>query len=446
MDDYKVFIDSYQNPYPKNLLEDSELEFLMNRKLIKIYGSGFKTNFVGEIITPNNKYFSLPKRFPNTIENINLFKDVLNKFSTIKSEKLIENDIFIMSKNGIESEKYYFNELKNFFLDYLTYEFIYPKDRIYKHSPSPIQGGKIDILKTDRFRKQKGFGVTYKVKDINNWKLQNIYWSTIKELSDKYGHDSDIKEMFDFLTSDGFIIEEIDISDNDKIIEDIENSDVGIIHLPIKEVLLSYFKSKKIESDKYKINVFYTDNFAYVWEEMVRLSLKENNKFRKDLEDKFKTVDISDVWFSSELEIDNFLKENRKFQKISIEQRGKGFILSFKRDKISIPDVFSLFNDRRIIGDAKYYNKPEESEFEKEYVTYNYLCKNEYPMIVLSPALRTKPVMAKRKDLDGVDYELVIFDLSIEEVIKDAVNGTNRTIGKVHGFLFDKGWTKRNFF
>lgn len=452
MDEYKeIFVDSGDEPYQKSILEDSELSFFIEKNLVIEQGRFFKTNFVGEIITPNNRYFSLPKRYEATTENISLFKDVLNKYAKINGKSLLENNTFIIKPNGkMESERFYYKELKGFFLDYITYEFIYPKGIIKKHSTAPISGGKIDIASTDRYRDQKGPGITYNVKDFKNsddWKIDDIYWSTISYLADKYNDRKEIDEMYRFLNSEGFDIKKIDISDSDKILKEIESCEVGIIHNPIKEILISYFKSKSVDSTKWKIKVFYTDNFAFVWEEMVRMALKENNKFRdeyvkpgKPFYSKIRTG----KWFPNK-EIAYEYVFDKKGKEVYIQKRGTGFYISWEQDRYSNPDVFSEHLGKRIIGDAKYYNDPEGSDYDKEFKTYNILSDNKFPMIILGPGNKTAPLGDRREIIDGYkdEFELIIFKLSIKEVIEDAVKNTNVTINKIHMFLWSKGWTKR---
>lgn len=446
--DYKeVFVDSRGEPYQKSILEDSELKFFIEKNLVKEQGQFFKTNFVGEIITPNNKYFSLPKRFEATPENISLFKEVLDKYATINGKSLLENNTFIISPSGkMESERFYYKELKNFFLDYITYEFIYPKKRIKKHSTAPVSGGKIDIASTDRYRDQRGPGITYNVKDFknsDNWRLDDIYWSTISYLASQYNDRREIDEMFNFLEVEGFNIKTIDISNPNSILKEIESCEVGIIHNPIKETLISYFKSKSVDSTKWTVKVFYTDNFAFVWEEMIRSALKENKDFRNELKNRFERKQTNNKWFSSNSEVDNFIKDKNKYKntikEISRNISGTGVMFKFEIDAVSIPDLFSEFKDKRFIGDAKYYNDPEGSTYEKELVTYNRLSDNKYPMLILGPGLRTNSLNIIREE----ELELIIFTLSIKDVINDAINNKSKVIDYLHTLLWSKGYTER---
>jgi hypothetical protein len=311
----KIFIEGVDNPI--SIFTESELNFLKSKELIDIKDNLFKPLFVGEIITTENKYFSLPKNFKENNENVELLKKVLIRYKDLKkdSKTLLSNNTFTVSNSSdIKSEKFYFNELKEFFLDYITYEYIHPKNDIKKHSSSPMSG-KIDVFNTIRNRKQKGPGITYKIKDIKNNKdcnIDDIYWTTIKTLCDKYGNSDDIlqiNEMREFLENEGYDLNNIDISDTDKTISNIQKCDVGIIHQPIKNTLLDYYKNIPV-GEKFKINIFYTIKFQYVWEELVRESLKENKKFRKSLENLFFRKENRTKWFPTQKSADEFIKTN----------------------------------------------------------------------------------------------------------------------------------------
>jgi hypothetical protein len=440
--DYKeenIFVES--NRYSELPFNEQEFKFLESKNLFLRIGSQYKINFVGEIITPENKFFSLPKNFDKNVENVSLIKSVLKDYKVISGKSLITNNTFIISKSGeVKSEKFYYQELKSYFLDFITYEFIYPKKAVKLHSSNPISGGKIDIFSTMRNRKKLGPGITYKVKDVKNtegWNLDDIYWSVIDYLASKYNDRKEVDQMKDFLESEGYKIKTIDISDSKKMIADINKCDVGIIHNPIKNTLLSYFQSTGV-SESYKINVFYTDNFAFVWEEMCRHALKENVKFRKELESKFFRKERRRKWFEDKVSLISFVNANR-IKVLNEEELKTGVRLEYEIDVKSIPDIFSQFNEKRFIGDAKYYQDPENAEYEKEFRTYNNLINNEYPMVVFTPSKITKVLHVREE----VDLELVIFNLSVEQVISDAVNKTDETIKKVHVFLLNKGYTKR---
>ena len=440
--DYKeenIFIES--NRYSKLPFNDQEFKFLESKNLFLKIGSQYKINFVGEIITPENKFFSLPKNFEISEENINLIKIVLKDYKVISGKSLIFNDTFIISKSGdLKSEKFYYKELKSYFLDFITYEFIYPKKAVKTHSSNPIAGGKIDIFSTVRNRKRVGPGITYKIKDVENtegWNLDDIYWSVIDYLSTKYNDRQEIDEMKDFLESEGYKFKTIDISDSKKMISDINKCEVGIIHNPIKNTLLLYFETTTV-SESYKINAFYTDNFAFVWEEICRHALKENKIFRKELETKFFRKERRRKWFPNESELNSFVNGNR-IKVLNKEELVTGLRLEYEIDVKSIPDIFSEYNGKRFIGDAKYYQDPENSEYEKEFRTYNSLTENLYPMVVFTPSKRTRVLHVREEG----KLELVIFSISVEDAISDAIKKEDNVISKVHQFLYDKGYTRR---
>lgn len=445
----KVFVESNRFEYNINeiidgepIFTESELKFIeeKEKKLLTKAGNQFKVNFVGELITPDSKFFSLPKNFDITDDNIEIFKKVLKNYT---GNSLLTNNTFSITKSGIKSERFFYNELKYYFLDYITYEFIYPKKTILKHSSSPITSGKLDVQSTMRYRKQKGPGITYKVKDIINnedWKIDDIYWSVIDYLASKYNDRVEIDEMKKFLDSEGYIINKIDIFDSKEMISEIDKCDVGIIHNPIKSILVSYFESTTV-SETFKINAFYTDKFQYVWEELVRECLKngksdkESTQFKKSLNDKFNRTELRRKWFSNKEELDKFVNDankTRKIIKIIKEEKVRlGVRLNYEIDLRSVPDVFSDYKGKKFIGDAKYYQDPENADFEKEFKTYNTLTDNKYPMVVFVPSKRTRVLHTRTEG----EFELIIFHISVSEAIDDAVNGLDNTIIRVHKLI-----------
>jgi hypothetical protein len=443
----KVFVESNRFEYNINeiidgepIFTESELKFIEEKKLLTKVGNQFKVSFVGELITPDSKFFSLPKNFDITDDNIEIFKNVLKNYT---GNSLLTNNTFSITKSGIKSEKFFYNELKYYFLDYITYEFIYPKKTILKHSSSPITGGKLDVQSTMRYRKQKGPGITYKVKDIINnedWKIDDIYWSVIDYLASKYNDRVEIDEMKKFLDSEGYIINKIDISDSKEMISEIDKCDVGIIHNPIKSILLSYFESTTV-GETYKINAFYTDKFQYVWEELVRECLKngkfdkESTQFKKSLNDKFNRTELRRKWFSNKEELDKFVNDankSRTILKIIKEEKvGLGVRLNYEIDLRSVPDVFSDYKGKKFIGDAKYYQDPDNADFEKEFKTYNTLTDNKYPMVVFVPSKRTRVLHTRTEG----EFELIIFHISVSQAISDAISKGDDTIIRVHKLI-----------
>jgi hypothetical protein len=430
------------------IFNQSEVKFLEESKLITKVGNLFKVNFVGELITPNYSFFSFPKNFKTEpdkvcLKNIEIFKKVLENY---KGNSLITNTSFFISSSGkIQSEKFYYEELKYYFLDYITYEFIYPRKPKLKHSSNPITGGKIDIYQTMKNRKFKGPGITYKVKDVENsekWRLDDIYWSVIDYLASKYNDRAEIDQMYQFLKNEGYKIETIKESEfnNSKLmISEIEKCDVGIIHTPIKNILLTFFESMTV-GNSFKINAFYTDKFQYVWEDLVKKSLCENVEFRKLEEPKFKRTETRRKWFPSKEELDSFVNTTNKNKKVidvkSESPVGSGLRLTYEIQGRSIPDLFSYDEQRNLkfIGDAKYYQDPENADFEKEFKTYNAIVENKYPMVVFVPGDRTRVLHVRSESSTQEDdqvYELIIFTISVEQSIEDSVTNSRNTIDRV---------------
>jgi hypothetical protein len=410
----QLFIEALREGYPTSIFTDSELKFVTSKELIEVRRDRFWPKFVGEFITPDNTYFSLPKNFEPSSENVELFKKVLLNYKELKGtdgKTLLTNNSFSVSNTGdIKSEKFYFNELKEFFLDYITYEYIYPKKLVKKHSTSPISGAKIDVFDTMRVRKQKGPGITYKTKDIKNsedWNIDDIYWSTLLELCELYGTNDDINqisEMSEFLIKQGYILNKLDLNNKDIIIKDIRKCEVGIIHQPIKNTLLDYYESKMI-GEKFKIKAFYTSKFQYVWEELVRNSLKHNEEFKYELRDIFTEQ----------------IPTRRRWEEGDKKEEYRDLI----------PDIFSRFKGKSFIGDAKYYQDPENSHFDKEMYIYNQLINNKFPMCVFIPSSSTRRIDVREQG----PFELIVFRISVKEAISDAVEGTNRTINKIHQLI-----------
>jgi hypothetical protein len=468
-----LFVESDSKPPSiTDIKNDLDLKFLLDKGLIENYYGKVKTKFVGEVITPNGRYFSLPKRFDDgrkdpskRITNINIIKDVLDHYASRGGKTFVSNKKFLPSKETSHyiSDDYYYKELKEFFLDYITYEFIYPSKKAKKHSNVSIGGAKINILDTIRNRKQYGSGITYDVKDVENdddWMIDDIYYITLKNLSDEFGSErdkKDISEMYEYLKDEGYKIRESfsemikdGVIDNDNdltIIKGINKSDVGIIHNPIKDILIEYYERRTLKESEYKINVIYTDNFEKVWELLVQDALFNVGKDKFDvgtgIKDKFKPTENRNKWFENKEGMDKFKSELQKSSKVK-NIVYKGNFVHYEVENESIPDIFSEHKGEygliRFIGDAKYYRDPENAHFEKEFKTYNSLVNNEYPMVVFIPS-----------DYTGVEhvridepFELIIFNISVEDAIKDAIDlkkGTGsgtKTINIVHKLLKNK--------
>jgi hypothetical protein len=462
---YNVFI--HLESQSINTIDDKvDYDYLLSKKLIIEKGSTFFTDFVGEVRTPNNSYFSLPKHFDKSNkENIVLIKEVLDDFEKTKKpewKSLLYNKYFEPSVEGdFESEKFYFNELKSYFLDYITYEFIYPLNKLKVHSGSPMKGGKLDVLSSVQNRKRFGTGMTYMVKDVVNsddWAIDDIYYNTLLVLM-KYGTPSDkrdILEMKDYLDQEGYEIL-LDSSGNpttfdkkypnltsEDIIELIHKSPVGVIHYPIRDTLIEYYESRKLKESEYSIRVFFSTNFEFVWEELVRKALYHNDEFEKDEINKFKSVETISKWFPTE-DIDKKLSElSKKDAKLSNDNKN---IIEWKERSLE-PDLFSYYKLSsgkvlKFVGDSKYYNDVN-SDFGKEINEYNDAMKNKYPMCIFCCGEITTVYRKRKVD----DKELIIFSLSTESAIRDAVNRRNgvnsfKTISDVHKLIIK--YTSRKF-
>jgi hypothetical protein len=458
--EYKIFI--HLEKEDKSIIEDEiDYKYLLDKKLIIEKDSKIFTDFVGEVRTPHNSYFSLPKNFDKSDKsNIELLKQVLIWFEEIKEPKwksLLYNQYFEPKAEGsFESEKYFYKELKSYFLDYITYEFIYPLNKLKIHSGTPVSGGKLDVLASVQNRKRFGTGFTYKVKDVKNsddWMIDDVYYHTLETLMNKYGTESekrDIVEMKKYLDDEGYHIllndSEEQISFNDKygnltseeIIEAIHKSPVGNIHYPIRDTLIDYYEGRKLVETKYTIKVFYSTNFEKVWEELVKTALYNNKEFEEDEIEKYKNVETISKWFPSN-EIESKLSElSNKEAKISESNPN---IIEWKERSLE-PDLFSYYEYKNgkiisFIGDAKYYNDIN-SDFGKEMSDYNSVMKNKYPMCIFCCGNLT--TVHRKRQFE--EKELIIFSLSTEDAIRDAVdrkNGIESTnvLRKVHR-LIDK--------
>lgn len=455
---YKVFI-HLELESKTEITDESDYKYLLSKNLIIEKGSNFFTDFVGEIRTPHNNYFSLPKNFDrNDKNNISLIKEVLDDFEKTKKpewKSLLYNQYFDSRADGdFESEKYYYNELKSYFLDYITYEFIYPLNKLKVHSGSPVKGGKMDVLASVENRKRHGVGFTYTIKDVKNsdeWSIDDIYYNTLITLMNKYGTPSDkrdVKEMKDYLDNEGYEIL-LDQNGNettldrkypnltsDDIIDMIHKSQVGSIHYPIRDTLLEYYEGRKLSESKYYIKVFYSTNFEFVWEELVRKALYHNEDFEEDEINKFKNVETISKWFPDD-EIEKNLSElSKKGSRISDDNPN---IIEWDERSLE-PDLFSYYKlsdgkELKFIGDSKYYNDVN-SEFGKEINEYNDAMKNKYPMCIFCCGDITTVYRKRKVD----EKELIIFSLSTEDAIRDAVNRRNgvnsfKTISDVHKLI-----------
>lgn len=389
--------------YDKILVDSTEVEndfvdidFLLKREIVvKLPNGNLKVNFVGEVITPNSKIISIPKNFEVNQESIDLIIDVLKTFRSLtkNGKSLIENKSFT-SGDEITSDVQYFKVFKKFFFDHITYDFITPKRKINKHTNIPM-ASPFDVVQTEINSERFGGGLTYKLKDKSNlnWKgisLSNIYYSTCKELFEEFGTDEDKDEFIsieNYYRSKGHNFNYINV-DEEFVIDEIIKNDVSAVHLAIKSNLISYYKHKSV-NEKYKIRIFYSKKFEYVWEYFCRVALKHDDKFKSKID-----------WVES-----NY--------------------------KTSNPDVFSNYNNKMFIADCKYYNDIN-SDYTKEMYEYNECQNNQYPVIILIPSNETLIVSEPRRHKD---IELLISKISLKDIMKDVIEHSNNVINKIHEII-----------
>lgn len=396
--------------YDKILIDSSEvendfidIEFLLKKEiLIKLPNGNLKVNFVGEVITPNSKIISLPKKFTVNQSNIDLTVNILKTFRSLTKDgkSLIENKSFT-SGDEITSDVQYFKIFKKFFFDNITYDFITPKKKLNKHTSIPM-GAPFDVVQTEINSERFGGGLTYKLKDKSNlnWKgisLSNIYYSTCKDLFDEFGTKEDNDEfgsVINYYKVKGHQFEYINI-DEEFVIDEINKSEVGAVYLAIKSNLINYYKHKSV-NEKYNIRIFYSKNFEYVWEHFCRVVLKHNEKFKKKID-----------WIES-----NYKSSN--------------------------PDVFSDCDNKMFIADCKYYNDIN-SDYTKEMYEYNECQNNKYPIIILVPSHETIIFNEPRRHNE---VELLIVKISLEEVINDVIDGENEVLDKIYSIIENKSIRK----
>lgn len=381
-----------------------DIVFLLNKNLVERLNDKIKVNFVGEVITPNSRFISLPKNFDKSDESVHLTTKILKEFKWLKrnDKTLIENHTFSMDNSEIESIVIYFKKLKEYYLDNITYKFIYPKKTFKIHS-NICKGSSFDIVQTFINNKRKGPGITYNVNDFSNknWNtkisITDIYYSTLINLCEEYGSEKDkleIKNKTDYYKSIGYKFEYIDTENIDDIIESLNNCKINIIHQPVRNTLLNYYNSKGV-SEKYKVRVFYTNNFKYVVEYFFQVSLNHNRNFRNIVE-----------WKDP---------NNTQFR----------------------PDVFSEFNDKSMFLDCKYYNTVK-SDYFKEMYGYNKCQNNKYPMLIIIPSEVTEFPTDFNNPYYHDEHELLILKVSLKDITTDVINKTKKTILDIHNIVSKK--------
>jgi hypothetical protein len=425
--------------------------------LIEESRNRYKINFVGEVITPNYVYFSMPKNMDYTEENVHLIKRVLVKYSKDREGKRL-----VTSRGGsYTSERSYFDKLKSYYLDYITYEFIYPQKKKIIHQNTVIDGAKISIIDTIKNRKRYGTGVTFKVKDIKNsddWLLDDIYYYTLMDLvsilkiSDY--EISEIGSMTKYLLGEGYSFNKIkdnkvisnstnkvilDMLDVSKVVEVIKNTEVGAIHNPIKNTLLEYYENKKKSSTIKSINVIFTRNFEKVWEIILQDAL-ENEKsdgFRKEMKPLFTNIVTYESFIpNSQVELNlleyPLVEEDNGLRDKWMVKRGDRYFIC-ERGRSLIPDIFVELNDgRRFLGDAKYYKDPISPDYEKEFGSYNDAQNNLYPMIIFSipPRNIDRTTVPRQGFRTTGDKEILIIVVCVKDVIIDAIFNKGKVLKK----------------
>jgi hypothetical protein len=455
--EYIILTESGKNivildPETKKLLKEIKGEYKL--PLIEENSDGsINSNFVGKIVTPNQTIFSLPK----TIKDTSMIPVIENLLNNYKKNKLSYNNSFTLQSDGnFKSESYFLKRLKSFFLDFVTYEFIYPLETKKIHSIEPMYG-KIDMVQTKINRNIYGDGITYDVVDIKNddtWLLDDIYYYTIEYLAEKVGTISEfneIKKMKEYLNEEsGFSIsdgkfedEKLTIIskniknielDTDKIIENIKKCNVNIVHEPIKKTLLDFYKNKKLGKSNYKIDVFFTPNFHIVWENITQKIFKDNIEFRNRLLGKFNKIETISKWIRTS-DISNKLEELKdKSPNISKDDPN---IIEW-RERSLIPDIFAeyILTNRtfRFIGDAKYYNYIDK-DYSKEQNEYNDAMDNQYAMCIFVPRDKTTVFRTRSTGEGSNRKQIIIFEIDIKQAITDYLKNSNKVLEDVHRLI-----------
>ena len=382
-----ILIDS--NLYKKEDFGDS-FDFLLAHGLIELkeYLLSYKVAFVGEVITPNGYFISLPKNYTNTdSSNVELVKSILKEFKNLKKKGklLIKNKSFEI--NGeIESDYYYWRKLYSYFVDYITYEFYYPNKRIIKHSLKRQQG-RLNPMLTEVNREKIGNGITYEVKDYSDNYFRNVFYTVLKFLENHYASEIEskkINEVENFLKEKSIAFQIIEI---DKIffLEYTKKLQTNAIHEAIKKTLVNYFLNSKIK-EKNTINVFYSQEFEYLYEYLLQTVLGHNILYKNS----------------------SWTDPNFK---------------SLRPDIIS--DIF--------IADAKYYRveKVSDNTFEKELYAYNVANGNTQPNFVFIPSEETKHLQT----LIHKSYRLELVSLNLKNILRDFKNKQFETLNYVKSLI-----------
>lgn len=375
-----ILIDS--NLYKKEDFGES-FDFMLAHGLIELkeYLLSYKVAFVGEVITPFGYFISLPKNFTNTnASNVELVKSILKEFKNLKKKgkTLIKNKSYEIG-GEIESDFHYWRKIYSYFIDYITYEFYYPKKRIIKHSIKR-HAGRLNPMLTELNRERIGNGITYEIKDFTENYFRDIFYTTLKNLENQFASElesKNIKEVEKFLRDKDIHFKIIEI-DKVRFLNYLKKLQTNPIHDVILKTILNYYLNSKIK-DKNTINVFYTQEFEYLYEYLLQTVLGHNNSY--------KNPSWSDPNF-----------------------------------KALRPDIISA----TFIGDAKYYKVDNFSDnpFEKELYAYNVANGNSQPNFVFIPSEETKHLQT----LIHNTYRLEVITVDLRNILSDYKQKKNETL------------------
>jgi hypothetical protein len=267
-----------------------------------------------------------------------------------------------------------------------------------------------------------------------------------------------IEEMYQYLLGEGYNVnklidgkiisnktnkELLDLTNSEKVLEKIIRNDVSIIHNPIKNTLIEYYRNKQKASTNIKVRVILTKNFELVWERIIQEALNHSEKFKEDKSKLFKDMEIFEDFIPSskvseyQLEIieDDTVPENSTEW---IVKRNGMYFHCIKERKL-IPDIFVQLPDkRRFLGDAKYYKDASNSNYDKEFYIYNDAQNNEYPMVIfaipdsgnIDKTMVPRNGLRRARNPEGGYRELIIITVCVEDVINYALDSTDKVLKK----------------
>jgi hypothetical protein len=374
----------------------SSFSFMLAHGLIQVkeYLSSYKVVFVGEVITPYGYFISLPKNFSDTnSSNVDMVKLILKEIKNLKrnGKILLKNKTYGIG-NEIDSDFYYWRKLYSYFIDYITYEFYYPKKRIIKHSIKK-QHGRLNPMLTEINRERMGNGMTFEIKDYSDNDFRNVFYTTLKHLEKEYASETESNKIIQvekYLKDKQISFEEKDSIDVISFLKYAKKLQTNPIHDAILKTLVNYYQNSKIK-EKNTINVFYTKEFEYVYEYLLQLVLNHNKSYR------------------------NINWSNPNFKSLQ-------------------PDIIAeLF-----IGDAKYYKIDDylSKSFEKELYAYNVANGNSQPNFVFIPSEETRHL----RRLTHNSYQLEVVTVDLKAVLKDRYRKQKETLNFVETLISNKGY------